>query len=73
LNPVPDKMVKAVADSCTVPVIVGGGIKTPETARRKVESGAKIIVTGNFFEFETNWDLIKEFAQAIHVNYPVSV
>jgi putative glycerol-1-phosphate prenyltransferase len=72
-NPVPDEMVKAVSQNCTIPVIVGGGIRTPEVARRKVKNGAKIIVIGNFFESENNWPLIKEFAESIHVNLPVVV
>ena len=70
---VPDEMVKAVSDECTVPIIVGGGIRNPQTARRKVENGASIIVTGNFFEDENNWDLIKDFASAIHHKLPVEV
>lgn len=72
-NPVPDEIVKTVATNCTIPVIVGGGIKSPETARSKVKSGAKIIVTGNFFEDENNWNFIENFARAIHINQPVSV
>ncbi|HSD63294.1 MAG TPA: geranylgeranylglyceryl/heptaprenylglyceryl phosphate synthase [Ignavibacteriaceae bacterium] len=72
-NTVPDEMVKAVAEACTVPVVVGGGIRNPETARSKVKNGAKIIVTGNFFENETNWDLIRDFAQAVHIKSPVVV
>jgi putative glycerol-1-phosphate prenyltransferase len=72
-NPVPDEMVKAVSQNCTLPVIVGGGLRTPDAARRKVQNGAKIIVTGNFFESENNWPLIKEFAESIHVNLPVKV
>jgi len=70
---VPDEMVKAVSQECSVPIIVGGGIRNPQTARRKVENGASIIVTGNFFEDENNWDLIKEFASAIHHKLPVEV
>lgn len=70
---VPDEMVKAVASYCSVPVIVGGGIKTPSAARAKVENGANIIVTGNFFENENNWSLIKEFAGAIHIKEPAVV
>jgi heptaprenylglyceryl phosphate synthase len=66
-------MVKAVSSICSVPVIVGGGIKTPKAAREKVENGAKIIVTGNFFENENNWSLIKEFAEAVHKKIPISV
>ena len=72
-NSIPNEMVKAVSKVCSIPVVVGGGIKTPETAKEKVENGAKIIVTGNFFEDETNWDLIKDFAEAIHFNLPVLV
>ncbi len=70
---VPNEMVKAVSDYCNIPIIVGGGIKTPQTAKEKVESGANIIVTGNFFENEENWSLIRNFADVIHFRVPVSV
>ncbi|MCU0407171.1 MAG: HisA/HisF-related TIM barrel protein, partial [Ignavibacteriaceae bacterium] len=70
---VPDEMVKAVSEECSIPIIVGGGIRNPQTARRKVDNGASIIVTGNFFEDENNWDLIKDFASAIHKKLPVEV
>ncbi|RPI68079.1 MAG: geranylgeranylglyceryl/heptaprenylglyceryl phosphate synthase, partial [Ignavibacteriales bacterium] len=72
-NSVPDEMIKAVSSVCTIPVIAGGGIKSPLAARKKVESGAKIIVTGNFFEDENNWDMIKDFADAVHIKNPVTV
>ncbi|HSP87739.1 MAG TPA: geranylgeranylglyceryl/heptaprenylglyceryl phosphate synthase [Ignavibacteriaceae bacterium] len=72
-NSVPDEMIKAVSSVCKIPVIVGGGIKSPNAARNKVENGAKIIVTGNFFEDESNWDMIKDFADAIHIRKPVMV
>jgi phosphoglycerol geranylgeranyltransferase len=73
LVPVPDNLIKTVSSYCNIPLIVGGGIKDPLTAYRKVKSGAGIIVTGNFFEHEDNWSLIKEFADAIHINKPVEV
>lgn len=72
-QPVPDDMIKAVSNVCTVPVIVGGGIRSPLVAREKVDSGANVIVTGNFFEDENNWDVIKEFASAVHFKYPIEV
>lgn len=72
-NSVPNEMVKAVSNQCTIPVVVGGGIRTPKTAREKVENGASIIVTGNYFEDENNWDLIKDFASAVHFKQFVSV
>ena len=73
LESVPDEMVKAVSEECSIPIIVGGGIRNPQTARRKVDNGASIIVTGNFFENENNWDLIKDFANAIHHKLPMEV
>jgi len=73
VNPVPDEMVKAVTDVCSVPVVVGGGINNPQTARNKVDNGAQIIVTGNFFENENNWDLIKDFAGAVHFKESIEV
>lgn len=72
-NSVPNEMVKVVCDQCSVPVIVGGGIRTASEARAKVENGASIIVTGNFFENENNWDLIKDFASAVHIKQSITV
>jgi len=63
---VPREMVSAVSNAVDIPVIVGGGIRTPQEAREKIESGAKIVVTGNYFEDEKNWDLLTEFSDAIH-------
>jgi phosphoglycerol geranylgeranyltransferase len=66
-KPVPDDLIKKVKEYCSLPLIVGGGIKEPAVAAQKVNSGADVIVTGNFFEDENNWLLIKEFAEAIHI------
>ena len=63
---VPDDMIKAVTKVCSVPIVVGGGIRSPLVAKEKVESGATVIVTGNYFEDENNWELIKEFSNAVH-------
>lgn len=71
--PVPNEMVKAVSSLCSVPVVVGGGIKTTIEAKQKVQNGAKIIVTGNFLENEANWELIREFAEVIHFKLPQTV
>lgn len=72
-NSVPNEMVKAVSDQCSIPIIVGGGIRNPQTARQKVENGASVIVAGNFFENENNWDLIKDFASAVHIKQSILV
>lgn len=63
---VPEEMIAAVVQHCSVPLIVGGGIRTPDEARKKAKAGAKFIVTGNVLEKDGLKDLIKEFAAAIH-------
>jgi putative glycerol-1-phosphate prenyltransferase len=63
---VPEEMIKMVSKNCNIPIIVGGGIKNPETAGRKVKAGAKLIVIGNHFEDKKNWKLIEEFSKSIH-------
>ena len=37
-------------DQLGIPLIVGGGIRTPEQARTIVDAGADIIVTGTLVE-----------------------
>ncbi len=64
---VPDEMVAATSAYVSLPVIVGGGIRTPEEARKKVEAGAAFVVTGNVLEQNGSPALIREFAEAVHV------
>ena len=66
LLPVPDKMIHAIAGMCNLPIIVGGGITTPEIARQKVKVGAGFIVTGTVFEKDNSDGKMAEFAEAIH-------
>lgn len=63
---VPDEFVQAVSQSVSIPLIVGGGIRTPEEARCKIKSGASFVVTGNVLEKRENTHLIADFANAIH-------
>lgn len=66
LHPISVELIKAVADQVTVPLIVGGGIRTPEMALERVKAGASFIVTGTVLEKNNTGQLMKEFAQAIH-------
>ena len=70
---IPNEMVKAVSSSCNIPIIVGGGLRSPAEVKEKVESGARVIVTGNYFEDESNWNKIKSFAEAVHFKSPIEV
>ncbi len=47
---VPVVMVAAVKREIAIPLIVGGGIRTPEAARRIAQAGADVVVTGTVIE-----------------------
>ena len=63
---VPDEMIRKVTQHCSLPVIAGGGICTPEEARNKIKAVASFVVTGTVIEQNSNSMVMKEFAQAIH-------
>lgn len=65
-QPVPEEMVTAVSEYCDLPVIVGGGIKSPEQASAMIEAGASFIVIGTRLEFEDDFGFMTEMADAIH-------
>ena len=64
--PVPNPMISAIKERVNIPIIVGGGIATPEIAAQKVEAGADFIVTGTAIENSDSASLIKQFTDAIH-------
>ena len=64
LRPVSTSMISKVSQMINIPLIVGGGIKTPEMAADAVKAGADVIVIGTAFEKEP--ELLNKFAEAIH-------
>lgn len=70
---VPNEMVKFVSKNLSIPVIVGGGLRSPKDVAEKVNSGASVIIVGNFFEDENNWSLIKDFSSAAHLKKGITV
>ncbi len=61
---VSESMIEKVAKSIEAPLIVGGGINSPEKAYRNCKAGADVIVIGNAIEKDIS--LIKEMSDAIH-------
>ena len=49
-NPVLESMIEAVSGAITIPLIVGGGIRTPEKAAANLRAGADVLVVGNAVE-----------------------
>lgn len=65
-HPVSDAIIRSVRHYSTLPIIVGGGIRTPEEAHRKVQAGASFVVTGTIIEEQGHHSILKEFADAVH-------
>jgi phosphoglycerol geranylgeranyltransferase len=59
-----EAMIEKVAKTIEAPLIVGGGITSPEKAYRNCKAGADVIVIGNAIEKDIS--LIKEMSDAIH-------
>lgn len=64
---VPEFLIKEVKKFISIPLIIGGGIRNPETARSKVKAGANFVVIGNALEEKGNDKILKDFAKAIHM------
>jgi len=63
-NPISESMIKTVSSAINIPLIIGGGISTPEKAAANAKAGADILVVGNAIEKDPQ--LIRDIAAAIH-------
>lgn len=63
-RPIAESMIEAVAKVIEAPLVIGGGINSPEKAYRNCKAGADVIVIGNAIEKDSS--LIKEMSAAIH-------
>ena len=63
IRPVSESMIEAVRGAVSVPLLVGGGIRTPEKAAAKLRAGAEVVVIGNAIEQDPG--LIREMAAAV--------
>jgi len=63
--PVPPKVIFAVRKTVSIPLIVGGGIRSAEHAAAAVKAGANIIVTGNVVENSNVKGKVSEIIEGI--------
>ncbi len=63
-KPVPPEMVSAVKKAISIPLLVGGGIRTPEAAKAARTAGADAIVTGTFIERCSDDDTLRSVVEA---------
>jgi phosphoglycerol geranylgeranyltransferase len=65
-EPIPPTMISAVKKNLSIPLIIGGGIRTPESAFKAKKSGADIVVTGTLVEEEEKVnEIINEIVRII--------
>lgn len=62
-KPISTEMIKAVKSNISIPLVIGGGIKTPQQAKEIADAGADIVVVGNIIE--KNPELLKEIVGAL--------
>jgi len=63
---VPPGMIKMVKSMISVPLIVGGGIRSGEQVKKIVDAGANIIVTGNITEEQSGTrDKLEELIKGV--------
>jgi len=70
IKPISTSMIRKVKGSIAIPLIIGGGITSPEKAAENCVAGADIIVVGNVLEKDPT--LIAEISDAIHSTASVS-
>ena len=63
---VPEEMIAAIAEVCTVPLTVGGGLRTPEAVARAVRAGAGLVVVGTAFEQRPDGAFLADLVAAAH-------
>ncbi len=69
-QPVPEEMIGAITETCRIPLVVGGGLRTPEAVAQKVAAGARFIVVGNAIEQRDDAAYIADLAAAAHAAVP---
>jgi phosphoglycerol geranylgeranyltransferase len=59
-------MVRAARESIDLPIVLGGGIVTPEQAEKLAAAGADIIVTGTLVENGDFENQLKKIVDTVH-------
>jgi heptaprenylglyceryl phosphate synthase len=66
-------MVSAVASYIDIPILVGGGLTSPDNCAARIEAGASFVVVGNLLENDPRFTYLKELTAATHPGETVIV
>lgn len=64
-EPVPSEMIVAVKKELSIPLVVGGGLRTPQAAHNAAHAGADIVVTGTIVEEINDLSTLREIVGAV--------
>ena len=70
-RPITEAMISAVSSHINIPLVIGGGITSPEKAYLNCKAGADVIVVGNAIEKDIS--LLREMSDAVHSNMQSSL
>lgn len=65
-EPLTPEIVKAVKESVSIPIIVGGGIKSAKVVKELSNAGADFIVVGNHFESKIEIKNLDDFLKSLY-------
>jgi putative glycerol-1-phosphate prenyltransferase len=63
-HPVSCEMIEKVSSSVEVPLIIGGGLRTPDRIAASLRAGADLVVVGNALEKDPS--MVQEMAAVVH-------
>ncbi|MBU2652580.1 MAG: geranylgeranylglyceryl/heptaprenylglyceryl phosphate synthase, partial [Bacteroidetes bacterium] len=72
-QPVPASMVRDVAAYVDIPLLVGGGLCSPEQCAERIEAGASFVVVGNTMEEDSSHSRLREMTAAVHPKESVKI
>ncbi|MCM2271454.1 MAG: geranylgeranylglyceryl/heptaprenylglyceryl phosphate synthase [candidate division Zixibacteria bacterium] len=72
-TPVQVEMIREVASYASIPIIVGGGLHSPEAVAARIDAGASLVVVGNHFENDARLTHLRELVAAAHPIQSVNV
>jgi phosphoglycerol geranylgeranyltransferase len=64
-RPISAHVIEAVRKSIEIPLIVGGGIKTPDACQQAVNVGADFVVVGTALESDSSETLLRDLSDAV--------
>ncbi len=69
---VPEGLISSVASCIDIPLLVGGGLRTPEDCSSRIEAGASFVVVGNLMEEQPGTSYLRELTAATHTKETVT-